>query len=150
MNHWIAEARAPLEVLLGRVDVLVINDEEARELAREDNIARAARRILGLGVKRVLIKRGEYGAILFSADSVFAVPAFPLEEVFDPTGAGDTFAGGLMGYLAACGDLDEKSLRRAMALSGGGWEILFESPLAIGIWIAAALALGVPLLRRRV
>ena len=114
MNHWIAEARAPLEALLGRVDVLVINDEEARELAREDNVTRAARRILALGVKRVLIKRGEYGAILFSADAVFAVPAFPLEEVFDPTGAGDTFAGGMMGYLAAAEDLEERSLRRAI------------------------------------
>ena len=114
MNHWIAEARAPLEALLARVDVLVINDEEARELARENNVTRAARRILGLGVKRVLIKRGEYGAILFSADAVFAVPAFPLEEVFDPTGAGDTFAGGMMGYLAAGGDVDERSLRRAI------------------------------------
>ena len=114
MNHWIAEARAPLEALLARVDVLVINDEEARELAREDNVTRAARRILGLGAKRVLIKRGEYGAILFSADAVFAVPAFPLEEVFDPTGAGDTFAGGMMGYLAAAGAVDERSLRRAI------------------------------------
>jgi sugar/nucleoside kinase (ribokinase family) len=114
MNHWIAEARAPLEALLARVDLLVINDEEARELAGTDNVVRAARRILGLGTRRVLIKRGEYGAILFSAESVFAVPAFPLEEVFDPTGAGDTFAGGLMGYLAATADGDEATLRRAI------------------------------------
>lgn len=114
MNHWIAEARAPLEALLPRVDVLVINDEEARQLAGVDNVARAARRILGLGARRVLVKRGEYGAILFSPDSVFAVPAFPLEEVFDPTGAGDTFAGGLMGWLAATGDDGEANLRRAI------------------------------------
>ena len=98
MNHWIAEARGPLEALLPRIDLLVINDEEARELAGTSNVVRAARRILDLGARRVLVKRGEYGAILFSPDSVFAVPAFPLEEVFDPTGAGDTFAGGLMGY----------------------------------------------------
>ncbi len=114
MNHWIAEARAPLEALLPRIDLLVINDEEARELAGADNVTRAARRILGLGVKRVLVKRGEYGAILFSSDSVFAVPAFPLEEVFDPTGAGDTFAGGLLGWLAAPGDVGEANLRRAI------------------------------------
>jgi sugar/nucleoside kinase (ribokinase family) len=114
MNHWIAEARAPLEALLPRIDVLVINDEEARELAGVDNVSRAARRILAIGAKRVLVKRGEYGAILFSPSSVFAVPAFPLEEVFDPTGAGDTFAGGMMGYLAATGDGGEANLRRAI------------------------------------
>jgi sugar/nucleoside kinase (ribokinase family) len=114
MTHWIEETRAPLEALLGGVDLLVINDEEARLLAREDNVVRAARRILGLGAKRVLIKRGEYGAILFSPGSVFAVPAFPLEQVFDPTGAGDTFAGGLMGHIAASGDVDEATLRRAI------------------------------------
>jgi sugar/nucleoside kinase (ribokinase family) len=114
MNHWIDEARAPLEALLPRIDVLVINDEEARLLAREDNVVRAARRILALGARSVLVKRGEYGAILFSADSVFAVPAFPLEQVFDPTGAGDTFAGGMMGQLAATGDVGEANLRRAI------------------------------------
>lgn len=114
MTHWIEETRAPLEALLGGVDLLVINDEEAQLLAREDNVVRAARRILALGAKRVLIKRGEYGAILFSPGSVFAVPAFPLEQVFDPTGAGDTFAGGLMGHLAARGDVDEPTLRRAI------------------------------------
>jgi sugar/nucleoside kinase (ribokinase family) len=114
MNHWIAEARAPLEALLPRIDVLVINDEEARELSQEGNVARAARRILGLGARSVLVKRGEYGAILFSPESVFAVPAFPLEQVFDPTGAGDTFAGGLLGHLAATGDASEAGLRRAI------------------------------------
>jgi sugar/nucleoside kinase (ribokinase family) len=114
MNHWIDEARAPLEALLPRIDLLVINDEEARLLAGEDNVVRAARRILALGARSVLVKRGEYGAILFSADSVFAVPAFPLEQVFDPTGAGDTFAGGMMGHLAASGDVGEANLRRAI------------------------------------
>jgi sugar/nucleoside kinase (ribokinase family) len=114
MTHWIAEARKPLEALLSRVDLLLINDEEARQLAEESNLVKAARRILALGAKRVLVKRGEYGAILFSPDSVFAVPAFPLEVVFDPTGAGDTFAGGLMGWLAASGADDEAALRRGV------------------------------------
>jgi sugar/nucleoside kinase (ribokinase family) len=114
MNHWIAEARPALEAILPRVDLLVINDQEAAELSGEMNVTRAARRILALGVRAVLVKRGEYGAILFSPDSVFAVPAFPLEQVFDPTGAGDTFAGGLLGYLAASGERSERALRRAI------------------------------------
>jgi len=114
MNHWIDAARPALEAILPRVDLLVINDQEAAQLAGEANVVRAARRILTLGPRTVLVKRGEYGAILFSAQSVFAVPAFPLEEVFDPTGAGDTFAGGLIGYLAACGDRSEKAVRRAI------------------------------------
>lgn len=114
MNHWINEARAPLEALLSRIDLLVINDEEARQLSGEDNVVRAARRILALGARSVLVKRGEYGAVLFSPDSVFAVPAFPLERVFDPTGAGDTFAGGLMGHLASTGDVSHANLRRAI------------------------------------
>ena len=114
MNHWITGSRAELERLLGRVGLLVINDEEARLLSGENNIVRAARKLLELGPKRILIKRGEYGVIQFSRDSVFAVPAFPLEEVFDPTGAGDTFAGGLMGEIARSGELSEASLRRAI------------------------------------
>ncbi|HWP66315.1 MAG TPA: PfkB family carbohydrate kinase [Candidatus Limnocylindria bacterium] len=114
MNHWIAEARPALEAILPRVDLLVINDQEAAELSGETNVSRAARRILALGARAVLVKRGEYGAILFSPDSVFAVPAFPLEQVFDPTGAGDTFAGGLVGYLAANGERSERALRRAI------------------------------------
>jgi len=117
MNHWIETAREPLIELLPRVDLLILNDEEARMMADERNIPRAARRILDLGPRSVLVKRGEYGAILFSAESVFAVPAYPLEEVFDPTGAGDTFAGGFMGYIAAHidDDLTDEVLRRAMA-----------------------------------
>jgi len=114
MNHWIASARQPLEALLPRVDLLVVNDEEARLLSGEHNVARAARRILELGARSVLVKRGEYGALLFSPESVFAVPAYPLEEVFDPTGAGDAFAGGLIGYLAATGECSEGGLRRAI------------------------------------
>jgi sugar/nucleoside kinase (ribokinase family) len=114
MNHWIEGAREPLEALLPKIELLVLNDEEARLLSGEGNISRAARNILKRGPRRVLIKRGEYGAILFSADTVFAVPAYPLEEVFDPTGAGDSFAGGLMGYLASTGDRSEQGLRRAI------------------------------------
>jgi sugar/nucleoside kinase (ribokinase family) len=114
MNHWIDAARPALEAILPRVDLLVINDQEATQLAGETNVVRAARRILSLGPRTVLVKRGEYGAILFSPDSVFAVPAFPLEQVFDPTGAGDTFAGGLIGYLAANGGRSEQTLRRAI------------------------------------
>jgi sugar/nucleoside kinase (ribokinase family) len=114
MNHWIESARAPLEALLPKVDLLVLNDEEARLLSGERNVARAARRLLALGPKSVLVKRGEYGAILFSPESVFAVPAYPLESVFDPTGAGDSFAGGVMGYLAATGERGGAALRRAI------------------------------------
>jgi len=114
MNHWITSARGELEQLLSRVDIVVINDEEARLLSGERNVVRAARRLLAMGPRRVLIKRGEYGVIQFSADSVFAVPAFPLEEVFDPTGAGDSFAGAFMGELARSGDHSETALRRAI------------------------------------
>ena len=114
MNHWIDAARPALEAILPRLDLLVINDEEARQLSGAGNVPTAARRILERGVRRVLVKRGEYGAVLFSPGSVFAVPAFPLESVFDPTGAGDTFAGGLMGALAASGDRSDAGLRRAI------------------------------------
>jgi len=114
MNHWILESRPALETLLTRVGILVINDEEARLLSGERNVVRAARRILQMGPKTLLVKRGEYGVIQFSAQSIFAVPAFPLEEVFDPTGAGDTFAGGFMGELARSGDHSEGGLRRAI------------------------------------
>src|SRR5262245_3725837 len=114
MNHWIQGAPEPLKALLPKIELLILTDEEARLLSGESNVPRAARRILALGPRRVLIKRGEYGAILFSANSVFAVPAYPLEEVFDPTGAGDSFAGGLMGHLASTGDRSEQGLRRAI------------------------------------
>ncbi len=114
MNHWILEKRSELERLLQRVGILVINDEEASLLSGERNIVRAARRILSMGPKTLLIKRGEYGVIQFSAESIFAVPAFPLEEVFDPTGAGDTFAGGFMGQLARSGQTNQAGIRRAI------------------------------------
>jgi sugar/nucleoside kinase (ribokinase family) len=114
MNLWIDTTRAELAALLKRVPLLIINDEEARMLSGERNVVRAARRILAMGPKGVMIKRGEYGVIYFSGDTVFAVPAHPLEEVFDPTGAGDSFAGGVMGYLAATGDLSPAGLRRSI------------------------------------
>jgi sugar/nucleoside kinase (ribokinase family) len=114
IDFYINTARDALEALLPHVDLLVINDGEARLLAGDTNVVRAARRILGRGTQSVLVKRGEYGAILFSPTSMFAVPAYPLEEVFDPTGAGDTFAGGLFGYLAATGDRSEAGFRRAI------------------------------------
>ncbi len=114
MNHWIEGSRAELEELLRRVDVLIINDEEARLLSAEHNIVRAARRLLQMGPRSILIKRGEYGVIQFAPNSVFAVPAFPLEDVFDPTGAGDTFAGGFMGCLARSGDFSERGIRQAI------------------------------------
>jgi sugar/nucleoside kinase (ribokinase family) len=114
MNHWIEGARADLARLLERVQLLVINDEEARLLSGERNVVRAARRILEMGPRSLIIKRGEYGAIHFAADTVFAVPAYPLEVVFDPTGAGDTFAGGLMGHLAASGDLSPAGIRKGI------------------------------------
>lgn len=114
MNHWIVESRPALERLLGRVHMLVINDEEARLLSGERNIVKSAARILQMGPRTLLIKRGEYGIIQFAGQSVFAVPAFPLEEVTDPTGAGDCFAGGLMGELARSGDPSPAGLRRAI------------------------------------
>jgi len=114
MNHWITESRSALEGLLNRVHLLVINDEEARLLSGERNVVRSAARILQMGPRAVLIKRGEYGIIQFAGQSVFAVPAFPLEEVTDPTGAGDCFAGGFMGELARSGDMSPAGLRRAI------------------------------------
>lgn len=114
MTHWITEAPAELKKLLPRVDILSINDEEALELAGERNVVRAARRILEMGPTHLVIKRGEYGALHFSGDDVFAVPAFPLENVVDPTGAGDSFAGGMFGSLAESKTLDRESLRRAV------------------------------------
>ena len=114
ISHWIEGARPELEALLKRVEMLVINDEEARLLSGERNVVRAARKILGMGPQTLLVKRGEYGVLSFSPNSVFAVPAYPLEEVFDPTGAGDSFAGAFMGYLAASNDLSEANIRKAI------------------------------------
>ena len=114
MDYWIRESNADLKKILQRVEMLVMNDSEARLLSGYDNIVKAARAILRMGPKMVLIKRGEYGVLQFSDSAIFATPAYPLEEVFDPTGAGDSFAGGLMGQLARSGDLSQGGLRRAI------------------------------------
>jgi sugar/nucleoside kinase (ribokinase family) len=114
MNYWIQSRKAALMALLERVDLLMVNDSEARELSGDWNIHRAGRWILKHGPSRVVIKQGEHGAILMDATRTFYVPAFPLEEVFDPTGAGDAFAGGFMAHLARIGSADDLDLRRAM------------------------------------
>jgi len=114
MNHWIANERPGLLRLLPRIGILTLNDEEARLLSGEHNLIKAARAILKMGPATVLVKRGEYGVLLFSRDTLFAVPAWPLEEVVDPTGAGDTFAGAFMGWLARNGRLNESILRTAV------------------------------------
>jgi sugar/nucleoside kinase (ribokinase family) len=114
MNYWINNTPAELAEMLKHIDILVINDAEAREIAKEANLVRAARRILSMGPSRLVVKRGEYGAAMFTRESYFATPAYPLEEVFDPTGAGDSFAGGFMGYLAATNAVDEAAFRRGI------------------------------------
>jgi sugar/nucleoside kinase (ribokinase family) len=114
MNYWIQSKKPTLLELLKRVDMLMVNDGEARELSGDWNVHRAARWILQHGPKRVVIKQGEHGALLMDGARTFYAPAFPLEDVFDPTGAGDAFAGGFMGYLACCGGAGEDDLRRAM------------------------------------
>lgn len=114
MNYWIQRKKAPLLELLERVDVLMVNDSEARELSGDWNIHRAGRWILAHGPKRVVIKQGEHGALLIEPARTFYVPAFPLETVFDPTGAGDAFAGGFMAYIARSGTVSEDNIRRAM------------------------------------
>ena len=103
MNYWIENTRESLLKTLAKIDLLIINDSEARQLSGESNIILAARKILGMGPRTLVVKRGEYGALMFNSKSIFSVPALPMEEVLDPTGAGDSFAGGLMGYLAASG-----------------------------------------------
>ncbi len=114
MNFWIDAKLDDLKKTLQRIDMLVINDGEARMLAGEANLVQAANRILAMGPKRLIIKRGEYGVLMFNGDSIFGAPAYPLEEVFDPTGAGDTFAGGLMGHLARADDVQDSTLRQAI------------------------------------
>lgn len=114
MNFWIEGKPEALKELLKKVDLFVINEGEARELSGESSLVKAARVILGYGPKTLIVKRGEYGALMFNGGSVFSAPAYPLEDIFDPTGAGDTFAGGLMGYLANSNDISEKNIRRAI------------------------------------
>jgi sugar/nucleoside kinase (ribokinase family) len=114
MNLWIEHEPAMLAKVLAKVDLLVINDEEARQLSREHNLPRAARAIRAMGPKTVIIKRGDSGALLFHEHGVFAAPAYPLEQVIDPTGAGDSFAGGFMGYLSRAGNVSPQAVRQAM------------------------------------
>jgi sugar/nucleoside kinase (ribokinase family) len=114
MNFWIESRRPDLLKLLEHVDCITLNEGEARQLTEKYNLIRAARWIMERGPKLVIIKKGEHGAFMFSGSTIFFAPAYPLEEVFDPTGAGDAFAGGFMGYLARSGDLSEANLRRAV------------------------------------
>ena len=114
MDFWINEERAALEVLLARVDVLILNDSEAQLFTGDFNLMRAAQAILRYGPKRVIVKKGEHGAISVTESSFFSAPAYPLTRVTDPTGAGDSFAGGMMGYVASVGDTSEETIRRAM------------------------------------
>ena len=114
MNFWIESRRPDLLELLGHVDLITLNDGEARQLTEKSNLVKAARWLLERGPTHVIIKKGEHGAFMFTRDSVFHAPAYPLEDVFDPTGAGDSFAGGFIGYLARSGDLSETNLRRAV------------------------------------
>lgn len=114
MNFWIQSRRPDLLKLLSRVDLVTLNDAEARQLTEKFNLVQAAQWIMGRGPRHVIIKKGEHGAFMFTQNSIFFAPAFPLESVFDPTGAGDSFAGGFIGYLSATGDLSEANMRRAV------------------------------------
>ena len=114
MNYWIERTNAELRETLKHVDVLMINDSETRQLSNEHNLLRAARHIFKMGPSTLVVKRGEYGAMLVDKNGVFCLPAFPLEEPHDPTGAGDSFAGGFMGYLASVGSKSDAAFRRAM------------------------------------
>ena len=134
MNYWIEGKRTSLLTTLSKIDLLVINDEEARQLAAEQNLFSAARIIMEMGPKILVIKRGEYGAVLFNSGSIFSIPAFPVEEVVDPTGAGDSFAGGLIGYLAACGKRDDMALRQAVAFGSvmASFNVMSFGPQQLG------------------
>ena len=114
MNYWITSKREALEKIFREVDLIVINEAEVRQFMNEPNLVKAARAILSLGAKTLVIKRGEYGVLMITADTVFAAPAYPLENVFDPTGAGDTFAGGFLGYLTSRREVTDREVRRAI------------------------------------
>lgn len=114
MNFWMEIALDDLNAVLKEVDMLLVNDAEARQLTGQYSIVKAAKSILAMGPKYLIIKKGEHGALLFDQDSVFFAPALPLEEVFDPTGAGDTFAGGFMGHLAKTGDISFENMKRGI------------------------------------
>jgi sugar/nucleoside kinase (ribokinase family) len=118
MNFWIDSKPEELKEAISRVDMVCVNETEARQFADEANVVQAAQYIQDLGPDRVAIKRGEYGSLLFDGPRAFFAPAYPLEEVFDPTGAGDTFAGGMLGFLAREGQTDNETLRQAMVIGG--------------------------------
>lgn len=114
MNYWITSAKEDLKTAFSSVDIIIINEAEVRQYSEEPNLVKGARQILALGAHTLVIKRGEYGVMMITRDAVFAAPAYPLENVFDPTGAGDTFAGGFLGYLASRSRADDRELRRAI------------------------------------
>jgi sugar/nucleoside kinase (ribokinase family) len=114
MNYWISSAKEALTRVFREVDLLVINEAEVRQYTGEANLVKGARQILTLGASTLVIKRGEYGVMMVTNDAIFAAPAYPLENVFDPTGAGDTFAGGFLGYLASRKETHDRELRRAI------------------------------------
>lgn len=114
MNFWMDIAREDLDKVISKIDVLTINDEEARQLSGEYSLVKAAQKIINMGPRFLIIKKGEHGALLFNENEVFFAPALPLEEVFDPTGAGDTFAGGFVGYLAQTGNISFDNMKRAI------------------------------------
>ena len=114
MNYWINTAKDSLTRIFRAVDLIIINEAEVRQYTNEANLVKGARQILALGAKTLVIKRGEYGVIMITSDAIFAAPAYPLENVFDPTGAGDTFAGGFLGYLASREEIHDRELRRAI------------------------------------
>ena len=114
MNFWMESAMPELEKVLKKIDVLLINDAEARQLSGQYSIVKASKTILGMGPKFLIVKKGEHGALLFHGDKVFFAPALPLEEVFDPTGAGDTFAGGFIGHLAKTKDISFENMKTAI------------------------------------
>lgn len=116
MNYWIENKRRSLENLLSKIDILVINDMEARELSKEPNLIKASKIILGYGCKNVIIKKGEHGALLFSNEFSFSTPSHPQMELIDPTGAGDSFAGSFIGYLSAVGKIDWENLKKAVII----------------------------------
>ena len=114
MNFWMESAMSDLKIVLKYVDMLMVNDAEARQLTGQFSLVKAAKSIMSMGPKFLIIKKGEHGALLFHGDNVFFAPALPLEEVFDPTGAGDTFAGGFIGHLAKTGDISFENMKRAI------------------------------------
>ena len=145
MNFWIEREPAALAEMLRRIDLLIINDEEVRQLSGVQNLVRAAADIRKRGPKALVVKRGEFGALLFDDAGTFFVPAYPLEEVLDPTGAGDSFAGGLLGYLAARGEVSPGALRKALFFAAAMGSFCVE-----GIGPSRLLAMGRPELASRI